>query len=590
MYNMERKFKSRLPKRYYFPMVEGSNYGYAIWNNEIVQGFVSYLRNKKTGNWVKIASFSQTWNYFMRAPILFRKGYHVNVAEYLMVEKANKYLDRQYCRLERLLKQKKYNEYSNLCKLLRTNSQLFVLAILVRKCSRYAEIYSAMKIRYMAKDIISKIRKADTRLNQRRVFIPEYDSNGKLRKFRPLGVPTVEWRIIMATYEFYLTNLWADKWLPNMFGVGTSGKGVSYAWIKILEKLIVEWKNPVTQIIGIDLWKFFDTVNIERMARMCMQEMVPFEIARFLGEICLSKIKVNPKDRKKEEKRIKETYGKAPQSAYEEDAILMKVYQEWGVTERVSRPLVRGLPQGLPTSPILACKFLDYSEAPNIQRAEVIQYIDDAVLFSREATNKEIVKAIRDYKGDLVMNLTGMQVSDKKTEVIMKDGRWVKPLKFLGLSYDGETFKAHTRKGVYEIHDAKSRFEEIREWLLSNERDLLGYKKFNKYIADSWLKTDGKIRWYEVPMASLYSLMGLNAGPNNDTVWESTKVKTSEIHSNSIEARVIERWLGTYNPVLWSTNTMSMMNAAEVLKIMNKSRKVKTIVRYSVRNRLELDW
>jgi hypothetical protein len=64
-----------------------------------------------------------------------------------------------------------------------------------------------------------------------------------------------------------------------------------------------------------------------------------------------------------------------------------------------------------------------------------VAYADDSVLFS----DKKIrIKAPHN---------TGIEFHEEKTGYVKYNGIWLKPLKFLGLEFDGKKFSAHTRKG-----------------------------------------------------------------------------------------------------------------------------------------------
>jgi hypothetical protein len=64
-----------------------------------------------------------------------------------------------------------------------------------------------------------------------------------------------------------------------------------------------------------------------------------------------------------------------------------------------------------------------------------VAYADDSVVFSDHPIR---TKAPAD---------TGIVIHKDKTGYVKHAGNWVKPLKFLGLEFDGKQFSAHTRKG-----------------------------------------------------------------------------------------------------------------------------------------------
>ena len=123
-----------------------------------------------------------------------------------------------------------------------------------------------------------------------------------------------------------------------------------------------------------------------------------------------------------------------------------------------------GLPQGAPTSPILSMIILKEF----LQQQESLSYADDAVFFGdKEFTVKD------DPNKGIILNL-------EKSGWVKYDGKWLKPLKFLGLKFDGTKLKAETRKGSeLELTELQ------RELLLTaeelEESILLGYNVNNPY-------------------------------------------------------------------------------------------------------------
>lgn len=98
----------------------------------------------------------------------------------------------------------------------------------------------------------------------------------------------------------------------------------------------------------------------------------------------------------------------------------------------------KGVPQGSSFGPLLAMLVKSvYIDQPAIYREPLkhIQYVDDGI------TDVPV-------KGE--PNYAGCHIEPSKSGYVKKDGQWLKPLKFLGLSYDGvtDTLKSQTRKGA----------------------------------------------------------------------------------------------------------------------------------------------
>jgi len=93
-----------------------------------------------------------------------------------------------------------------------------------------------------------------------------------------------------------------------------------------------------------------------------------------------------------------------------------------------------GVPQGSPTSPLLAISVL----GELLSQVESVSYADDPIFYS----NKPF-KITDDPNKGIILN-------HDKSGWVKKDGKWLKPLKYLCMEYDGEkeTFSSATRNNA----------------------------------------------------------------------------------------------------------------------------------------------
>jgi hypothetical protein len=202
----------------------------------------------------------------------------------------------------------------------------------------------------------------------------------------------------------------------------------------------------------------------------------------------------------------------------------------------------------------------------------LVQYIDDGIVMHGPNGNRETESSFWDWtQRSLYTQQTGLAFNHDKTETIMLDGKLLKPIKFLGCSYDGETFSAYTRnKGLVTIPNAKEKILEVIEWLKENGKYLNSYS-LNKLIAEGWNFEEE--RWYTVPMERFTDPSGLTG--QSSTWWKETKMKIVRLRVNSIEALTYkmlkmnnEEWL------MNTTNTSTMMCTAYLLSMKEPGTKI----------------
>jgi hypothetical protein len=199
----------------------------------------------------------------------------------------------------------------------------------------------------------------------------------------------------------------------------------------------------------------------------------------------------------------------------------------------------------------------------------------------------------------LTLNLqtpyTGIAISKDKTETIMEDGKYLKPLKFLGCSYDGVTFKSHTRNGgIWEAENARERIKliitKLRYAESLTEEGLSNYKK--RYYR--WEARQGLIKlinegWNhltesnEKPLTVIGDKTKISFKSKNKTEWwNKTLTKVEILKKDSIEARTLEMANQKgMRKVMDSTNAHTMMGAYYLLTQLTEGHKK--------RNRIERD-
>lgn len=548
-----------------------------------VPAFNSYFKRGK--EIMKVANYNQEWHKIFRGRVYFRKGYHMSWWEgsKLIVgnlSKANKYLNRQYNRMDRHIRKGDTDRAVAIWRTLHTRSLIWTLVLIVRKLN-YLSLTVA-KAQRLVVSIRKLMRIESSRLKFKRVFLEEFNHDGSYKKHRPLGVPSCEWRVIGASYEFLLANLWAHDWAKNQHAC-MPGKGVASAWLEILKKVA---KGDVTEIIGYDLAKFFDLVYVSNIDKIMAG--LPGFLPEYFRELVRQKPKISSQDVEREKERLRKTALERPftytvnisallgsaMGQMRDPMRLLKDFQE----KYLEAPYT-SMPQGYNTSPIMCCRALQATGM--LDHPNVIQYVDDGIVMN----TRDSKLSLQSLKLKLRTQETGICMSDSKTERIMVDGEFLKPLKFLGCSFDGEVLRGHTRnRDLFEARDARERTRTIIERLKGAERltDVLAYqeehagirKELTGLITESWNQPASHIfkvpsrRWEGNPLVDYKS------------TFEDRQAKISKVDPDSIEAKMVQLMSdkAKFGEIMASTNTTTMIGSFCLLNLL--SYKVRKKVRH----------
>jgi len=300
----------------------------------------------------------------------------------------------------------------------------------------------------------------DARLNFRRIYIPKGDKG-----IRPLGVPTPAWRVYLHMITQVITFYLETRNLAHESQHGfRPGRGTGTAWKVILDKVI-----DSRDIFEFDLKGFFDTINLDYVGMKMVGKGIPVELARRMYLINTSACITKPPYLLSEfEHKMKELLYK--RSA--EEIITAPRPLSW-------RYRVKGVPQGAPTSPVLSTLALEGSILD--RGVNTVMYADDGLYYG-------------DIDVPLITPNSGMVTANiyfnlGKTGWVKRNGEWLKPLKFLGLEYDGDTLKAATRKGSKLVFDKQKLVDEItREeyFVESDGRDVINpdSNSFERMVKD----------------------------------------------------------------------------------------------------------
>jgi RNA-directed DNA polymerase len=217
----------------------------------------------------------------------------------------------------------------------------------------------------------------------KRVWIPQLGS----KELRPLGVPTVEDRIVQTALRNVIEPIFENLIAEHSYGF-RPGRGAKDA-LRRVDQLL---KAGKVWVVDADLKGYFDTIPQEPLMRLVEEQIA--------------------------ESRVLELIGKMLKQG------VMETAKGWQPTEK-------GTPQGAVISPLLANLYLNPLDHLMAQQGkEMVRYADDfVILCASQAEAQEVLEQLRQWTG-----AAGLTLHPDKTRIVDASQRG--GLDFLGYHFE----------------------------------------------------------------------------------------------------------------------------------------------------------
>lgn len=423
-----------------------------------------------------------------------------------------------------------------------------------------------------------------TDLQFHRTYIPKADPN----KVRPLGVPTLEWRI----YLHMLNNLivWSRTGKEGRQHAYFPQRGVITAWEEVMKL------KDADNIYEFDLTGFFDNVDLKNLESWMKEELnMPEAQAEWFMKLNQAVPKLTEEDKIEEKDRgvmflptgaVSPTQTASNTQWYnfmakslglELNEETMKVLSGMELTHlslsspegspqpsKVSILKKEGVPQGAATSCGLSTIPLSSVTNRTLKSGTVSMYADDGLLFSPNQETEEIRAKFEEV---------GSPINEAKSGWVKKDGKWIKPLKYLGLEYDGsrDSFTANTRSGNRKEFTTKDQFLSfLADWRSKisyggSAGNLNNWERL-PYTWGDWtqkgLKEFGMLKEYSTLLFGTYKGYFVNQLYN-----ESKREGDQTLHLSHSQCWIIREWPYYKWKLLQSSATVNNLVQYELSKL-----------------------
>lgn len=464
-----------------------------------------------------------------------------------MICRANKYLDYQAMRIYKAAESGDFEKAIIIWCLLAKQSKVYQIYLYNKVRPQWYWKISERQAESEIKDVINHMRRWNLRS-----YIDRYYILKKNGKYRPIGAPRLTSKVMSRFLSDMVTSLLEPSRIKDSFSnhAYRPNRGVHTA----IMEFVREWKRCIIKnkttpfIYEFDLKSFFNNVTWTSIGQALDRKLSP--LASTLVLTYLHHVRYNFREEYKEEDELtpvgKYDFKPDHPSVISTDS----GFQIYG-SFKESRPIYvrKGVPQGLPLSPVLATLTCEIPGAPK----GTIMYADDGLYIGYRPRKFVDWMLSGKYSGRILQESKSREIIDPENSCIKFLGKEI----YLGSGaiYDEKEgwFNIYTderlledwlKRGNYYKKNPKERWEWEMHWNCYAKRHKVSLLDINvlywiPILFFGFFKLEYK-RYKWIPFNGIYSYTNTSTHCLHDLLWLVKRLKNSSSIRSTVGLKIPE--------------------------------------------------